>query len=67
MIEISVNNSLQNVKSNTTLAALLAEILPNSNGTAIALNEQVIPQANWPNKTLEDNDKVLIITATQGG
>jgi sulfur carrier protein len=36
-------------------------------GIALALNNQVIPRANWSAVMLKNNDKVLIITATQGG
>lgn len=67
MIEISVNNSIHQIKPETSLESLLLKVLPNSNGIAIALNEQVIPQDKWPHQTLTENDKILIIQATQGG
>ena len=36
-------------------------------GIAIAVNNQVISKANWQQILLKDQDKVTIITATQGG
>ncbi len=36
-------------------------------GIALALNNQVIPRTSWSEVVLKNNDKVLIITATQGG
>lgn len=67
MIQISVNNNLQKIDANTTLASFLEKLLPQHNGIAIALNEQVVPQSSWQEKKLVENDQILIITATQGG
>jgi sulfur carrier protein len=36
-------------------------------GIAIAVNNSVVPKNNWKNLLLKDQDKVTIITATQGG
>lgn len=36
-------------------------------GIAIAVDEQIIPKGNWDTHFITDNQKVLIITATQGG
>ncbi len=41
--------------------------MPNTNGIALAVNEKVIPKTEWNNFQLNDNDKILIIKATQGG
>ncbi|MFD1551424.1 thiamine biosynthesis protein ThiS [Putridiphycobacter roseus] len=67
MIQISVNNNIQKIEANITLASFLEKLLPNQNGIAIALNEQVVPQSNWQVQKLVENDQILIITATQGG
>jgi len=36
-------------------------------GIAIAVNNSVVPKNNWATLMLKDQDKVTIITATQGG
>ena len=36
-------------------------------GIAVALNNRVIPKNRWPVQPLQENDVILIITATQGG
>lgn len=36
-------------------------------GIAVTLNHQVIPRQQWPKTLLQDQDTILIITATQGG
>ena len=50
------------------LEALLAIELPGKKkGIAIALNNRIIPLSVWAETILNNNDSVLIITATQGG
>lgn len=41
--------------------------MTNTNGTAFAVNEKVVPKSEWGIFELKENDKVLIIKATQGG
>lgn len=36
-------------------------------GIAVALNQSVVPRTEWNNKTIAQNDRILIIKATQGG
>ena len=67
-MEISVNGQLRNLASGNTLAELLTEIgQVTQTGIAVAVNEAVIPKHQWPNFALTASDKVIIITATQGG
>lgn len=37
------------------------------NGIAIALNNSVVPREKWNVQLINDNDKLLLIKATQGG
>ena len=51
-----------------TLEALMAIEAPHKRkGIAVALNNRIIPQSFWAETILNDNDSILIITATQGG
>ena len=51
-----------------TLEALLAIELPGKKkGIAVALNNRIIPLSVWAETILNNNDSILIITATQGG
>lgn len=36
-------------------------------GIAVAVNQEVIPKGSWGSTLLNNQDKVIIITATQGG
>ncbi|MEK6616834.1 MAG: sulfur carrier protein ThiS [Bacteroidota bacterium] len=38
-----------------------------TNGIALAVNDKVVSKTDWNNFKLNDNDKILIIKATQGG
>ena len=61
-------NGKENQINHSSLEALLVERgLLKKNGIALAVNNQVIARANWTKVVLENNDKILIITATQGG
>ncbi len=46
---------------------LLAQNITNTAGMAIALNGKVVRKANWDATILSDGDKILIISAGQGG
>lgn len=41
--------------------------MPSTNGIALAVNDKVVSKTDWNNFKLNDNDKILIIKATQGG
>jgi sulfur carrier protein len=50
------------------LEALLAMELPGKKkGIAVALNNRIIPLSAWAETPINNNDSILIITATQGG
>ena len=38
-----------------------------TNGIALAVNEKVISKSEWEKFELKENDKILLIKATQGG
>ncbi len=39
----------------------------NGKGTAIAVNDSVVPKENWNEYQLNEEDRIEIIRATQGG
>jgi sulfur carrier protein len=57
---------LQTDSSN--LASLLQEkALLDKKGIAVAVNNEVVQKVNWTSTSIQENDKILIITAIQGG
>jgi sulfur carrier protein len=51
-----------------TVARLLDDLrVRELKGVAVALNGAVVPRAEWPARALSQDDRVLVIRATQGG
>ncbi|WP_175621266.1 sulfur carrier protein ThiS [Chryseobacterium schmidteae] len=68
-MELTINHTLRNFDVlPQTLEALIAMELPEKKkGIAVALNNRIIPQSFWAETILNNQDSILIITATQGG
>lgn len=67
-MEVSINNKIQEIKDNSKLSQLLLKLnLIEQKGIAIAINNRVITRSAWNATTLNQNDKITIIKATQGG
>lgn len=57
-----------NVEENISLATVVATSSgENTKGIAVAVNQNVVPKANWNDTLLQENDTIIIIKATQGG
>ncbi|MDF4222197.1 sulfur carrier protein ThiS [Maribacter sp. M208] len=67
MINIIVNDTPHLFRPDTTLDRIIKELKISENGIAVAVNENIITKSAWNTKTLNENDKVLVIRATQGG
>lgn len=66
-MKVLFNNEELESKATTLLELLTEKDLDKKRGIAVALNNEVISRSNWNKTELKDNDKILIITATQGG
>ncbi|MCN9239809.1 sulfur carrier protein ThiS [Streptomyces sp. NPDC052051] len=64
---ISVNGRPRQVAPGTALDAVVRDLTAAPSGVAAALNETVVPRAQWPSTPLADGDRVEILTAVQGG
>lgn len=63
-----VNNQEHPWVDSVSLAQTLTDLnLSTQRGIAIAVNNAVIPKADWPSYTIHPDDRVTIIRATQGG
>ena len=61
-------NSVPKQFSGKNISELVKTLnMSNTNGIALAVNEKVISKPDWEKFQLNDNDKILIIKATQGG
>jgi sulfur carrier protein len=67
-ITIWVNQEEQQYDASMTLLNLLQQLeKAEKKGIAIAVNNSVIPKNDWQNLQLKNQDRITIITATQGG
>lgn len=67
-MNITLNNQLLEINSTTSLQEIvISQLGEKLNGVAVAVNDTVVPKTNWEQFTLNENDKILIIRATQGG
>lgn len=66
-LSVSVNGEAREVAEGVTLDRLVATLTAAPSGVAAALNETVVPRAQWPATPLRDGDRVEVLTAVQGG
>ncbi|MHB8261847.1 MAG: sulfur carrier protein ThiS [Bacteroidia bacterium] len=65
---VFINNTSCLIDADASLSsALQQQGLLTQKGIAVAVNNTVIPKADWQQKVLNDQDKITIIRATQGG
>lgn len=67
-MEVTVNQKTYQINSGCNIQYLFTDVLhQNSSGLAIAINQTIIPKAQWSEHQLQPNDQIIIIKATQGG
>lgn len=65
---VTINNKNYPLEESQKLLSLLASFeIAVGKGMAIAVNEMVVPKALWNDYTINNNDKIIVIKATQGG
>jgi sulfur carrier protein len=68
MIDIEVNGERQRIEAGTTLLELVAQLeLPPGQALALAVNRNVVPRQQWPERRMAANDKIDIVKAIGGG
>lgn len=67
-MKVYVNNEPREISEQTSLFSLLSELsLSDAKGIAVAVNDEIIFRQNWSSHPLQENDKLTVIRATQGG
>jgi sulfur carrier protein len=66
-MNISVNGERRQVEPGTALDTLVKSLTAAPSGVAAALNETVVPRAQWAATALAEGDRVEVLTAVQGG
>ncbi|MEU6095457.1 sulfur carrier protein ThiS [Streptomyces sp. NPDC047079] len=66
-MNISVNGESRQFAPGSALDAVVRALTAAPSGVAAALNETVVPRAQWPSTPLSEGDRVEVLTAVQGG
>lgn len=68
-MEIQINGNRIAINQPTVSIAALLEHqgFTSVKGLAVAVNSAIIPRSRWDEVSVQSNDQILIITATQGG
>jgi sulfur carrier protein len=65
---VSVNNQQQDLPEHATvLQALQSMQVQSFNGVAVAVNNTIVKKENWSTHSLQPNDSLVLIRASQGG
>lgn len=67
-MEFSLNDVLvQTDTESLSVQDLLDREMQHQQGIAVAINDTVVPKASWAIQYIQPSDRILIISATQGG
>ncbi|MDR3705196.1 MAG: sulfur carrier protein ThiS [Paludibacteraceae bacterium] len=67
-MQIILNEKGIDIQVQTSLHAILEQYnFSTQKGIAVAVNNAVVPRSEWQAHLLQENDKILVITATKGG
>ncbi|MCF0040237.1 sulfur carrier protein ThiS [Dyadobacter fanqingshengii] len=67
-MEIIINGQSREFSEPLSVQQLLSALFPDkAKGIAVAVNQSVIPKSTWDLHALQPHDRVMLITATQGG
>ncbi|MEU9551670.1 sulfur carrier protein ThiS [Streptomyces werraensis] len=66
-VTVTVNGEPREFPSGTALDLVVRSLTPAPSGVAAAVNETVVPRAQWPATPLSEGDRVEVLTAVQGG
>ncbi|HIZ26873.1 sulfur carrier protein ThiS [Barnesiella sp. An55] len=66
-MKVYINQNETEVPEGTSVKELLDLQQIAAEGTAIAIDNKLVPKSEWSNRTLTDGDKITLIRATFGG
>ena len=66
-MKIMLNGFAAPVADGATVGGLIDSIGRGRKGLAVAVNDEVVPHSRWDTAVLHDDDRVEVLTASQGG
>ncbi|MGI4721591.1 MAG: sulfur carrier protein ThiS [Janthinobacterium lividum] len=67
MTEIELNGALYQVPAGVSLLDLAGQLGLAEQAVAVAVNREVVPRQQWPQRRLQARDRVDIVRAIGGG
>ncbi len=65
---VTINNKRVEIKAPSSISDILVhQNYQQLQGIAVAINDMVIPKSQWDDTQIQEEDHILIITATAGG
>ncbi|HJQ44517.1 MAG TPA: sulfur carrier protein ThiS [Jatrophihabitantaceae bacterium] len=62
-----VNGEARDTLEGRTLADVLTEVAGSLRGSAVVVDDAVVPRAQWDELLVRDGQRIEVITAVQGG
>jgi sulfur carrier protein len=66
-VRLVVNGEARALQDGMTLTALVLDVAGRLEGTAAAINGEVVPRSAWAGTLLRADDRVELLTARPGG
>jgi sulfur carrier protein len=66
-MKITVNGAEREAEEGSSVAGVIAAVTERVAGVAVALNDQVVPRADWTTTIVREADRIEVLTAVQGG
>lgn len=66
-MKVIVNDEVHVLSDNCSVEEVLQKLSISMPGLAVAIDNQVIPKAQWPHRKIKEDEKIMLIRATQGG
>ena len=68
-MQLKINGTVHEYELEPATLSKLLEILDigSVSGTAVAVNDRVVPRSTWADHRLNEGDRIEVIRATQGG
>jgi sulfur carrier protein len=66
-MNITLNGERCELADGITLVAFIEARTGTTRGSAVVVDDEVVPRGSWPDYELRDGQRVELITAVQGG
>lgn len=66
-MKITLNDQPLELAQTLSVTALLEQLDRHQPGTALAINQTIIPRTDWASRQVQDGDDILLFQAIAGG